>query len=159
MAIHWWWMNKNTYWETFLKLYPTNEFWNMVTMPDYDKARKGIYEEISPPERRRRERIKMIKNEFIRKISNNKQLTKKLVLEVDNQNDLESIIEKYAEKNLDAYIFQSRRHQIDSLMEQIRSDDPSHKLAKQKAAGNDISVDSMIIILAIDQYKTQVLKY
>ncbi len=45
-AIHWWWMNKEAYWETFLKLRPTDRFWVVVTLPDYEAARKGIYREL-----------------------------------------------------------------------------------------------------------------
>ncbi len=45
-AIHYWWMNKEAYWETFLKLKPTDRFWVVVTLPDYEAARKGIYREL-----------------------------------------------------------------------------------------------------------------
>ncbi len=48
MAIHYWWMNKEAYWETFLKRRPTERYWDLVTIPDYEKARKGIYVAIKP---------------------------------------------------------------------------------------------------------------
>ena len=51
-AIHWWWMNKEAYWETFLKLKPTERFWLVVTLPDYDAAREGIYRELKSPDRK-----------------------------------------------------------------------------------------------------------
>jgi len=47
-AIHWWWMNPETYRETFLKLHPTGRFWELVTIPDHDLARQGIYKAIAP---------------------------------------------------------------------------------------------------------------
>lgn len=47
-AIHWWWMNPEAYRETFLKLHPTGRFWELVTIPDHDLARQGIYREVSP---------------------------------------------------------------------------------------------------------------
>ncbi len=47
-AIHYWWMNKEAYWETFLKLRPTKRYWEVITIPDYDKAREGIYIDIKP---------------------------------------------------------------------------------------------------------------
>ena len=49
-AIHWWWMNKEAYWETFLKLRPTERFWQVITLPDYEAAREGIYRELKSPE-------------------------------------------------------------------------------------------------------------
>src|SRR6056297_3639310 len=33
-AIHYWWMNKEAYWETFLKLRPTERYWQVITLPD-----------------------------------------------------------------------------------------------------------------------------
>ena len=42
-AIHYWWMNKEAYWETFLKLKPTCKYWKVIMKPNYQKARKGIY--------------------------------------------------------------------------------------------------------------------
>lgn len=47
-AIHYWWMNKEAYWETFLKLRPTDRYWEVITIPDYDKAREGIYVDMKP---------------------------------------------------------------------------------------------------------------
>ncbi|MBN1950624.1 MAG: hypothetical protein JW801_05440 [Bacteroidales bacterium] len=43
MAIFWGWMNKEAYWETFLKLRPTNKYWAILYESDVIKARKGIY--------------------------------------------------------------------------------------------------------------------
>lgn len=48
MAISYWWMNKEGYWENFLQLRPTCKYWNVAMHPDYEKARKGIYEPIAP---------------------------------------------------------------------------------------------------------------
>jgi hypothetical protein len=50
-AIHWWWMNKEAYRETFLRLRPTDRFWEIITIPDHDLARQGIYREIRPEPR------------------------------------------------------------------------------------------------------------
>ena len=43
-SIHWNWMNKEAYWESFLRLRPSCKFWNILNQPNYEKARKGIYE-------------------------------------------------------------------------------------------------------------------
>ena len=50
-AIHWWWMNKEAYRETFLRLRPTDRFWELITLPDHDLARQGIYREVRPEPR------------------------------------------------------------------------------------------------------------
>jgi hypothetical protein len=48
-AIHYWWMNKEAYWETFLKKRPTDKYKQLIKIPDYELARKGIYVAIDPP--------------------------------------------------------------------------------------------------------------
>lgn len=158
-AIHWWWMNKNTYWETFLKLKPTKAYWEMVTMPDYDKAREGVYEAISPTERRRRKRIIQIKKEYISHIEKDEKLRTRLSLEADHKNRLKDIINDYAETNLDTYIYLSRKHKLDSLMDEIRSNALSFEQAAQEAAEKGIPVDSLIKTTAIKQYKNNILEY
>jgi 4-amino-4-deoxy-L-arabinose transferase-like glycosyltransferase len=42
-SIHFWWMNKEAYFETFLTLKPTCKYWKIILIPDYEKARQGIY--------------------------------------------------------------------------------------------------------------------
>ena len=54
-AIHYWWMNKEAYWETFLRRKPTERYWELITIPDYEKARKGIYVAIDPEESKEEE--------------------------------------------------------------------------------------------------------
>jgi len=63
-ALHYWWMNKEAYRENFLRSHPTPRYWDLITIPDYDLARKGIYKEILPslkidiPEEEVKERIR-----------------------------------------------------------------------------------------------------
>ena len=47
-ALHYWWMNREAYWENFLRDKPTGRYWDIITIPDYDLARKGIYREMLP---------------------------------------------------------------------------------------------------------------
>ncbi len=54
-AIHYWWMNKEAYWETFLKKRPTERYWQLIKIPDYDLARKGIYVAIDPQSKKKEE--------------------------------------------------------------------------------------------------------
>jgi hypothetical protein len=42
-AIHYTGMTKTAYWETFLKIKTTGKYWQSLTMPDPQLARKGIY--------------------------------------------------------------------------------------------------------------------
>ncbi|MBN2484836.1 MAG: hypothetical protein JXB34_02570 [Bacteroidales bacterium] len=42
-ALHYWWMSKDAYWMNFLKTGPRPEYWEKVPVPDYPKARQGIY--------------------------------------------------------------------------------------------------------------------
>jgi hypothetical protein len=48
LAIHYWGMTKEMYWETFLKLKPSSDYFKMIRVPNYEKARQGIYEEVIP---------------------------------------------------------------------------------------------------------------
>jgi hypothetical protein len=41
--IHYNGMNKYTYWHSFMRLGWHPQYWNSLTLPDYDLARKGIY--------------------------------------------------------------------------------------------------------------------
>jgi len=45
-AIHYYWMNKEAYWEDFLKSRPTCKYFNILNQPDVLKARTGIYEAV-----------------------------------------------------------------------------------------------------------------
>jgi hypothetical protein len=42
-AISWMGMTKEAYWDSFLRRYPSSEFWDMLRFPDPSMARKGIY--------------------------------------------------------------------------------------------------------------------
>ncbi len=47
-AIHWSWMTKEAYLNTFLNLHPKQEFWTLLREYDNEPAKKGIYVEIEP---------------------------------------------------------------------------------------------------------------
>lgn len=47
-AIHYAMMTKEAYWSSFLKVYPETEFWELITWPDYEGAKKGEYKENRP---------------------------------------------------------------------------------------------------------------
>ncbi len=68
-AIHYVGMTKEAYWETFLKPYPTNKYWNYLRMPDYDSARIGVYKVVKP-ENRRRPKPELSRKDAIKGIEN-----------------------------------------------------------------------------------------
>jgi hypothetical protein len=42
-ALHYWWMSKTSYWKNFMETQPAPGYWESVPVPDYPKARKGVY--------------------------------------------------------------------------------------------------------------------
>lgn len=64
-AIHYWWMNKEMYWETFLKKHPTTEYYNMVKIPDIKRAKRGVYVALFPEEIKELNEIRKIKKEIL----------------------------------------------------------------------------------------------
>ena len=68
-AIHYWWMNKEAYWETFLQLRPTTKYWHVITIPDYDKAREGVYTTLPAFNRSTAVTDDELKNEIINELS------------------------------------------------------------------------------------------
>jgi len=43
-SVHYVGMNKEAYWHSFLRLKPYGNYYHLLTIPDMQKARKGIYE-------------------------------------------------------------------------------------------------------------------
>ncbi len=83
-AIHYWWMNKEAYFETFLKLNPTCKYWRIILIPDYEKAREGIY--VSIPVREKNSEISdsLLKSEIISELIKNDDTLNK---SYDSKND------------------------------------------------------------------------
>ena len=42
-TLHYWWMSRTAYWMNFLEATPSQGYWETVPVPDYEKARKGVY--------------------------------------------------------------------------------------------------------------------
>ena len=61
-------MNKEAYWETFLRLRPTTKYWHVITIPDYEKAREGIYTAIPAFNRSTAVTDEELKNEIINEL-------------------------------------------------------------------------------------------
>jgi hypothetical protein len=120
-AINWMGMTKEAYWDSFLRKYPTTEFWGMLRFPDPALARKGIYyqgdltiEELFPKK-------------------------KQSVNPSDSTGTVVDEREKYI-RNLDEF---------------IRADKQWFKQMQDKAARDNISVDSAIRRDAIWLYEKE----
>ncbi len=57
-SIHWLWMNKEAYKETFLQIHTTARYFDLLTKPDDDLARYGIYDELTSEEYQQRQQLK-----------------------------------------------------------------------------------------------------
>jgi hypothetical protein len=121
-AINWMGMTKEAYWDSFLRKYPTMEFWGMLRFPDPELSRKGIY----------------------------------------YQGDL-TIDQLYPNKKKDTththvrYSPELERY-IRNLDKFIRNDEAWFNQMKEKAARENITVDSAITRDAIWLYKRELKK-
>lgn len=157
-AIHYWWMNKDAYWETFLKLYPTKRYNQIITLPDYAKARQGIYEEISP-ESKEQKVIKIIptKKDIINFIVNE---TKKdcTFIQLISKNETDSLkidslinLESHHKYKTDSFKYY-KKIVLSNLEKDIRNNKPLMEDISIKAKRKNISVDSMVTLDAIWLY-------
>ncbi len=158
-AIHYWWMNENAYWETFLKPHTTAAYWKMITVPDYELAREGIYEAITPEENNRRKERKKLKDEFETYILNDSLLYHDIIrgtgIEEDNDKKL---LKKYIGYNLDEYLNNIKKPKIDTLMAGIKRNTKSMERISEEAQKHKITIDSMVRLKANNIYR-QKLKY
>ncbi len=136
-AIHYWWMNKEAYWETFLKRRPTPRYWELITIPDYEKARQGIYEAIppeSPPAPPQVEVDEQQLREFVRQVLAHDSLVPPPQLEAETQKIM-----------LDQTLRQqmAREMKIRRIEQQMRNDPEMVSFIKEKARKQNLPVDTM----------------
>ncbi|MFP4289710.1 MAG: hypothetical protein ACLFQS_10675 [Bacteroidales bacterium] len=156
-AIHWWWMNKEAYWETFLKLHPTKRFWEVVTLPDYDAARQGIYRELKSPQLLKKEAIEQ--GEWF---SWRQHIPREMILDWLTQKQIEAIKDSIPEGETDitdiaklraqklyleeGYIYWDRKYAIEMIKEEITGKEDYMEYLKEKALKNNNPLDSQIVI-------------
>jgi hypothetical protein len=154
-AIHYWWMNKEAYWENFLRLRPTAHYWEIITLPDYEKAREGIYVEIKPEEKNKTSLTaspEEIKREIKKEIRSNKIIIDSLQKKSEIESiPLDTLISNHATsifKNteLEKYIKQII---VNKLEASIRSNPDMMKYIEEKARNRNIDIDSMIYLDAV----------
>jgi len=161
-AIHWWWMNKEAYWETFLKLKPTERFWVVVTLPDYEAARQGIYRELKSSRALRLEAEakewrswkQPIPEENIMEWLTEKYTTDSLfvselnpeLLETHNMDTLSAAKEK-AKQRFDemGYKYWERQMGIELVVEEIKGKPNLMKAMEEKAIINGLPVDTQVV--------------
>ncbi len=96
-AIHYWWMNKEAYWENFLHLHATCKYWKIIMKPDYDKARKGIYVWIPTNDKKAEIPDSLLKSAIIEDAGNDTVLISKLYKNYPDTLSLNDITEIYAD--------------------------------------------------------------
>lgn len=144
-AIHFWWNSKEGYWENFLRLYPTNEYWDMVRIPDYYLARKGIYEAITPVEKRRRDLWRQHRDNYASALRQNQQVTDSLRIYISGtEKDLNEAIRELASKKVSSVI----RNKEAEIKDKIMNDKVWSQFIKEQAEKHEIPVDSALNIEA-----------
>ncbi|MGM0622230.1 MAG: hypothetical protein ACQETJ_14345, partial [Bacteroidota bacterium] len=144
-AIHFWWNNKEAYWENFLRLHPSNEYWDMVRVPDYYLARKGIYEAVTPVEKRRRDLWRGYRDNYINTLKQNQQVVDSLKLYTTGvEKTFDEAIIELASKRVGIELQKKEKE----IKNRITSDKEWNKFVNKLAGMKDISVDSAIQIEA-----------
>lgn len=163
-AIHYWWMSKDAYWETFLKLYPTERYNELIRLPDYDKARQGIYVEIKP-DYKKPEKIKIIpsKKEVIQfiqtELSNDSVFMSQILINNADKIPVDSVIKIECEKRyLADSIAYHKKMTLKNLEKDIRNNKAVMEEIEVKAKRRKISIDSMITLDAIWLYEHKIYK-
>lgn len=151
-AIHYWWMNKEAYWETFLKQYTTERYWQVLTKPDYEKARKGVYVEI-PFISEKQRNIRRFNEEYKNYLLNQESLMDSLNEISSDKGDLNEHLQEYKNQHINEYILNHKSATLDTIKKNIRDNNSLMEEVKAKAKKRNISVDSMITADAVYLFK------
>jgi hypothetical protein len=142
-AIHFWWNNKEAYWENFLRLHPSNEYWDMVRIPDYYLARKGIYEAVTPVEKRRRDLWRSYRDSYINTLKQNQQVVDSLKLYTTGvEKTLDEAIKDLASKRVGNEL----QKKEEDIKNRITGDKEWNKFVTKLALKNEIPYDSALNI-------------
>jgi hypothetical protein len=161
-AIHYWWMNKEAYWTNFLKLKPSCKYWQVITIPDYSKARKGIYEAIPAYDKRRVVTNEMIHDKIVADNKENNQLIDSLKKNDANSSlSSDSLLSIFAEKiikNIEAEKYYVML-KVEFYLNEINTCDSWKKEVENKSKRKGISFDEMAKIEANRVYQLYCEKY
>lgn len=151
-AIHWDGMNKEAYWETFLKRKPTQRFHQLLTKPDRQKAKQGIYREI-PYNSKKEEKRKALYQEYKTRLKNDSLFMDSIKSEPINSSEINQKIDDYISNHINDYIIQNKKDTLLIIKNGIRENQALMEEIEQKAKSRNISVDSMITIDAVYLFK------
>ena len=166
-AIHWWWMNREAYRETFLRLHPTERFWELVTIPDHDLARQGIYREVRPGPAQQKD-----ESENWRRSPDDEELVSWIMAKLENEEGLPAIMARepgYAGKYIETVLRTEARARLDAegrdhfeqqwavelIMKEILGSPDMREYITGKARRNNIPFDSMLHLDAVWLYKNR----
>jgi hypothetical protein len=153
-AIHWWWMNREAYRETFLRLYPTERYWKLITFPDHDLARQGIYREVH------QEPAEPEEKGLWRKSPTDKELVAWIVSNLKNSNipadsqysgqhlaDTSEILYNEAVSRLESKgrAYYEKQWAVWSIIEEMENSPRMIDYIKKKALKNKVPYDTMLI--------------
>ena len=162
MAISYWWMGKEGYWENFMKSYPTCKYWNIAIQPRYEVARSGIYEYEAPFSRAQIVTDAMLEERIIKENQNKPGLIDSLQSVYQLRDSAPGIIldvfakQLIAEKKAEPYF---RLIKLDYYQNQIRSCKSWKNEMEHKAKKKHIAFDEMVAIEADRVYNLYSQKY
>jgi hypothetical protein len=138
-AIHFWWNNKEAYWENFLKVRPTPNYWDMVIIPDYYLARKGIYQGVTPVEKRRRDLWRSYRDDYVKQLINQSRQDKKLRKHFNGDEEaLKDSLFNVATNKMDSLL----KNKEKEIKKHITSDKVWNKHLKKQVKQQNITYDS-----------------
>ncbi|MCY1720373.1 hypothetical protein OU798_08470 [Prolixibacteraceae bacterium Z1-6] len=162
MAISYWWMNKEGYWENFLKLHPTCKYWNVAMHPDYDKARLGIYEAVAPFNRAQVVTDEMLVDRIVNDNKNNSVLLDSLQVYTPDIIEPDSVLlNNYARLVVTNELAESyfKEIKIDYYYNQINNCEDWKRQVDKKAQKRELSYEKMAKMEAERIYKNYSQKY
>jgi hypothetical protein len=162
MALSYWWVNKEGYWENFLKLHPTCKYWNIAMHPDYDKARLGIYEWVAPFNRKQEVTNEMLVERIVNDNKNNTALIDSLrVNHTESFKPDTVLLNDFAQlivvNNLAESYF--KKIKIDYYINEINNCASWKKNIEKMAEKRDLSYQQMAFLEAKRVYKNYSQKY
>jgi len=161
LAINYWWMNKEEYWENFLHEYPTCKYWAIAQQPDYELARKGIYRSIAFPNKKFDVTDSMLIAKIVEDAQKNNLVEQLGIDTLCSPVEKDSIVYHYAKYLVDNKKAASyyKEIKISLYLKEINNCAEWHKEISQKAKKHNMSFDEMALYEAERIYNQYALKY
>jgi hypothetical protein len=161
MAISYWWMNKEGYWENFLKVRPTCKYWNVAMHPDYTKARLGIYEAVAPYSKGQEVTDAMLEERIVNDNRNNPTLIDSLISGNCNSICVDSTLKIYASQMVEKQMAEPyfKEIKIDYYLNQINNCKSWKEQVEKKASRKKITYQEMALMEAERIYTNYSQKY